>query len=260
MNKQQYYQKFGKIKIKKNIKIRHPVKNIKSNDPNRNYMIKFKYGNLNYNEEIEFHENIKKLIYKVMHSNNITMDWDDIYQEIWKKIIKCRHTWNESKGTMVSTWITIVAHSVINTLRQVVNKYNSRYCLYEDICSSSEGENSSDREKCDYIQFLQNEGELVDKSFENQIFKEKYVDFLNTLDEGEKLLLTAASEMQEIFIRAHENGVRLPHNHLKQKLGYDDCTYNTLIYNIRKKYCNAFNRKFEEYDNDNNEDSNAFLF
>ena len=25
---------------------------------------------------------------------------------------------------MVSTWITIVAHSVINTLRQVVNKYN----------------------------------------------------------------------------------------------------------------------------------------
>ena len=70
----------------------------------------------------------------------------------------------------------------------------------------------------------------------------------------------SVSEMQEIFIRAHENGVRLPHNHLKQKLGYDDCTYNTLIYNIRKKYCNAFNRKFEEYDNDNNEDSNAFLF
>jgi hypothetical protein len=43
-------------------------------------MIKFKYGNLSYVEEMEFHENVKKLIYKVMHSNNIKMDWDDVYQ------------------------------------------------------------------------------------------------------------------------------------------------------------------------------------
>jgi DNA-directed RNA polymerase specialized sigma24 family protein len=102
-----------------------------------------------------------------MHSNNVMMDWDDVYQEIWKKIIRCRHTWNESKGTMVSTWITIVANSVINTLRQSVNKYRSRYCLYDDICSSSDEENeSSDREKCDFVQFLNNNSEMMDKSFE----------------------------------------------------------------------------------------------
>jgi hypothetical protein len=146
---------------------------------------------------------------------------------------------------MVSTWITIVAHSVINTLRQVVNKYNSRYCLYEDLCSSSDEENSSDREKADYIQFLQNQEGLIDKSFEERIFQEKYTEFLNKLEECEKVFLKAASEIQENFIKAYENGVRLPHNNLKQKLGYDDCTYNTIIHNIRKKYCEVFNKKIE---------------
>lgn len=260
MNKQQFYKKFGKIKVKKHIKKRHPVVNVKTNDPNREYMIKFKYGNLSYLEEMEFHENIKKLIYKVMHTNNITMDFNDVYQEVWKKIIKCRHTWKQSKGTMVSTWITIVTHSVINTLRQVVTKYNSRYCLYDDICSSSKEENNNQIEKCDYVQSLQNEDDLIDKSFQRKLFEQKYYEFLSSLSEGEKLLLKTANEMSDNFIRANQNGVRLPHNNLKQKLGYDDCTYNTLIFNIKKKYCSVFNKKFEEVINEKMDNENEFLF
>jgi hypothetical protein len=47
---------------------------------------------------------------------------------------------------MVSTWITIVANSVINTLRQNVNRHNSRYCLYEDLCASADDDaESSDK-------------------------------------------------------------------------------------------------------------------
>ena len=66
--------------------------------------------------------------------------------------------------------------------------------------------------------------------------------------------------MQENFIHAHEHGVRLPHNNLKQKLGYDDCTYNTLIYNIRKKYCSVFDREFEEFYNVDINNENEYLF
>ena len=189
-----------------------------------------------------------------MHKNNVMMDWDDVYQEIWKKIIKCRHTWNESKGTMVSTWITIVANSVINTLRQNVNKYNSRYCLYDDLCSSSNEENDTDRMKYDYVQYLQNEQNLLDKSFDEQMWKEKYYEFLYSLNDCEKVFLKVANNMQEDFLKAYDNEKRLPLNKLKLKLGYDDSTYNMIVYNIRKKYCDIFDKKFLSLNNDKNDD------
>jgi hypothetical protein len=78
------------------------------------------------------------------------------------------------------------------------------------------------------------------------MFKEKYIQFWNTLNDCEKLFMLALNEMQDAFINAYDRRVRVPHNDLKMKLGYDDSTYNTIIYNIRRKYCMAFDKKFED--------------
>lgn len=262
MDYKTYFQLYGKIKVLDQIIQRHPVINVQVKDPNRKLMIKFKYGNLTIVQQMQFHDNIKKLIYKVMHNNNVMMDWDDVYQEIWKKIIKSKHTWNETKGTMVSTWITIVANSVINTLRQNVNKYNSRYCLYDDICSSSQqgNEQGGDRENVDFIQFVNNENDLYDKSFQNNIWNEKYSEFLNSLNESEKLFMKAVYEMDNKYYR-DLNKIKVSHTYLKNKLGYDDTTYYILINNIKKKYSEAFELNFEKQDiNENNNNTNEFIF
>lgn len=263
MDKQMFFKKYGKIKILDEINQRHPVHlDLQSNDPNRNYMIKFKYGNLSIIQQYKFHQNIKKLIYKVMHSNNVMMDWDDVYQQIWKKIIKCRHTWNESKGTRVSTWITVVANSVINTLRQNVNKYNSRYCLYDDIYSAVEDEDgtSSDRQKFDMLQYGQDEQTMMDDDFVKKLWMQKYNDFIVSLDEGQKVFMNAVLEMQDDFINAYDKKLKIPHNALKKKLGYDDAMYNTVLYNVRKKYCIAFQKRFDEFNYEKNNSKTQFLF
>lgn len=245
MDKQTYLQIYGKIKILNQIKQRHPVINVNINDPNRKYMIKFKYGNLTPMQENKFHNDIKKLIYRVMHNNNVMMDWDDVYQEIWKKIIKSRHTWNQSKGTMVSTWITIVANSVINTLRQNVNRHNSRYCLYEDLCASTDDDaESSDKQKMDLVQFINDDNNLYDKSFQKNIWNEKYIQFLNSLNESEKLFMQAVYDMDNNYY-CNFYKVKVSHTFLKNKLGFDDTTYYMIINNIKQKYCKAFNVKLE---------------
>lgn len=72
--------------------------------------------------------------------------------------------------------------------------------------------------------------------------------------------MLTVNDMQDAFINAYDRRVRIPHNDLKMKLGYDDSTYNTIIYNIKRKYCNSFNKKFEESNDLKNKDKNEFLF
>jgi DNA-directed RNA polymerase specialized sigma24 family protein len=147
-------------------------------------MIKFKYGQTTMEEENLLHENIKNLIYNVMHKNCVRMEFEDVYHEIWKKIIKSKHTWDENNGTRVSTWIVVVANSVINTLRLSVNKYNSRYCLYGDLATNNEDESANDMAD---VVALNNE---EDNSFtEDMEFKDNYKNFCKLLSENERKML-----------------------------------------------------------------------
>ena len=260
MNKEEFKKKYGKIKVLDKIIERHPITNIKISDPNRELMIKFKYGNLTTQEQNQFHQNIKKLVYKVMHSNNIMMEWDDIYQEIGKKIIKFRHTWNENKGTMVSTWITIVANSVINTLRLNVNKYNSYCCLYDDIFTGMpENEQDSGNDKADLIQ-NQNENILLNKEQELNFWKEKYKEFLEELDSRELIVMKAIQQKQDKFIRTFQRNVRMPFNVVRKELGLNDSEFNIILYNIRKKYSIMFNKKFKIENKKDKNRKNNYLF
>lgn len=234
------YIRVGKIKVIKNIGRRVPVLTPPKRDKNRELMIKFKYGMLTDMEETIFHDAIKKLIYKVMHSNNVMMDWDDVYQEIWKKIVNCRHTWNESHGTMVSTWITIVANSVINTLKKNVGRYKSRYVLYDDLIDEDDSRNSN--EVCDIIA---DHGRSIetDPMESRIIWNEQYGEFLSMLSDAERSLIETAKTMDAKF-SGMKKSRKPPLNELRKRLGYDTPTFNALMVDIRQKIAKVFGNGF----------------
>lgn len=262
MDAETFQRKYGKLKYLEEITARHPVPHFGKTDINRELMIKFKYGNLTKEEEEMFHNAIKKMIFKVMHKNNVMMDWDDVYQEIWKKICKSRHTWKEWKGTMVSTWITIVANSVINTLRQTVNRYKSRFVLYDDlVASSDEGGESSQQSKCDVVAFESDEEKLIDSNIRKMMLKEEYEMFREKLDDAEKIVFDIIMSMTDEILDAYDSRIKIPYKELRLQSGYDEATFAMIIYGIKKKYCETFNVRLTGCEESHEGDSDTeFLF
>ena len=262
MDSEEFKSRYGKIRYLERIDCRKPVQPLGKKDINRELMIKFKYGNLTGDEENAFHDAIKKMIFKVMHKNNIMMDWDDVYQEIWKKICKSRHTWKEWKGTMVSTWITIVANSVINTLRQTLNRYNSRFVLYDDVIKPSETGDRQQQDKCDIVSFNRDEDRMMDSGIRKLLWNEQYAEFRSKLDGAERLVFDIALSMQDDIIDAYDNRLKMPYKELRARSGYDEATFAMIIYHLKRKYCEAFGISFNEDGNDSSDDGSGteFLF
>lgn len=151
----------------------------KEKDRNRELMIKYKYNRITEDELNQLHNGLSKLIYKIIHSNNIYIDTEEIYQEVWLKIAKSKHTWNETKGTFVSTWVSLVCQSVCNTLRKSLLKRRSCFCLYEDLKGEEIGVSSED--------FITNKGLIEEETvFGVFIKKEEWEKFISKLDEKEK--------------------------------------------------------------------------
>ena len=260
---EKFRSRYGRIRYLDVIACRHPVPKLGKTDINRSLMIKIKYGNLTTSEGGQFHGASKKMIYKGMHSNNVMMDWNDVYQEIWKKICKSRHTWKEWKGTMVSTWITIVANSVINTLRQTVNKYNSRFVLYDDLMQSNDDGSQNSENKCDAVVFESNEGLMTDGAMKKMLWDEQYAEFVDKLDSAEKMVLGIIVSMQDDILDAFDNRLKIPHKELRAKTGYDEATFAMIVYGIKRKYCETFNIDFLEHNIDKPEEDDSdteFLF
>lgn len=263
MTNEEFKHKYGKIRYNPVIEKRNPVCGINIKDRNRELMIKFKYNNITDREGYEFHDAIKKIIYKVMHTNNVMMDWDDVYQEIWKKITHCRHTWKEWKGTMVSTWITIVANSVINTLRQKVNKHNSRFCLYDDLfqpSNDSDSDGNQSQEKCDFLAFSVQDDGIEDAETKKRMLSEKMNEFLNSLSQVERHIYNMALAMEDKIIDSYDRNFKLPYNELKAKTGYDGATFAIIMYNIKKKYCEAFGVRFVDNAKKDDGSDTEYLF
>ena len=214
--------------------VRSPVEN--TNDPNRELMIKFKYNTATDLDTTKLHENIKKLIYKVMHNNCIMMEFEDVYQEVWKKITKSKHSWNEKKGTRVSTWIVCVANSVVNSLRHTVNRHNSRLCLYDDL-EQNECTNNIE----DYL--LQKNKGLDNQIQDNSmllgiVFSDDYKHFYNVLNPNEKMVLDSMFEIND-NMRKPKQG-RIPYNMLGKKLNLKHNELKKIMTGLKEKFNESF--------------------
>lgn len=221
--------------ISKGTKIRVPIIDSKKvNDPNRILMIKFKYNISTNAEETKLYENIKNLIYKAMHKNSVMMPFEDVCQEIWKKIIKSKHTWDELKGTKVSTWIVIVANSVINTLRKEIARYNSRYCLYEDLNSEKDDEND------DIESSVALKNHVIGDESETPAYENNFKNFYDELTVKEKKIVDMAFKMSDRNAARNYNHGKISLLSLRRKLGVDQETYDKIISGMREKFYSHF--------------------
>lgn len=222
--------------ISKGTSIRVPIVDSKKiNDPNRILMIKFKYSISTAEEETKLYENIKNLIFKAMHKNNVMMPFEDVCQEIWKKIIKSKHTWDELKGTRVSTWIVVVANSVINTLRKEITKYNSRYCLYEDLNSEKSGEETDDIESSVALK-----NHLMDEDYDVPVYENNFTNFYKELTPKEKRLVDMAFQISDKNAAKNYNHGKISILSLRKKLGIDQDVYDKIISGMKEKFYNHF--------------------
>ena len=74
------------------------------------------------------------------------------------------------------------------------------------------------------------------------------------------MLVVAGLEKRDDIIESCERGSHAQLNELKQRLGYDDATYNAMVYNIRRKFCEIFDYKFVEYNDEQDDSDNEFIF
>ena len=242
-----FMERHGRLRILGSIGARRPVTPPAKFDRNRKLMIKFKYGCLSGVEETQFHEDMRKLIYKAMHRGAVQMDWDDLYQEIWRKIVKSRHSWNESNGTMVSTWITIVAMSVMNTMRKRVNAYHSRYIPYEDVVGapSADEDGPSQNEACDIIA-----GAVPDEGLEHLLVNDQYDRLIESMSPSERAFMEAARQAMGMDGAAGGGRrERLSFGELRSRLGYSLPEFNQVLHSVRDKIQSVFpgmKRKEEE--------------
>lgn len=204
--------------------------NANGKDPNRELMIKFKYDLATEQDIQQFHENVKKLIYKAIHSNRTNMDFNDLYQEIWKKIIKSKNSWNEQKDIQVSTWIVCVANSVINGCRSKINQHNSRYCLYDDIYPESEDENERD--------FLSRKVISEENPYHKTAFSDDYNHFYESLNDNERKVLRALYEINSNS-RIKKYG-KIPYRHIRNKLSLKQDELLAIIDGLKSKFVGSF--------------------
>lgn len=152
----------------------------KIDDPNRQLMIKYKYNKISDEQLNELHDKIKKLLYDLIHKNFVKVNTKDVYQQIWKKIAKAKHSWNENAGTRVSTWIVCVCMSVINGLRMKQKKIDDRYILYDDLQEREEGDSLPGQ------QIAQKYGLMEEKPLQSICFSEEFKKFMDTLNDNER--------------------------------------------------------------------------
>lgn len=93
-------------------------------------MLKFKYDQISDTEMKEFKDKIDGMFWKLVANKWHPNEIEDVLQEIWMRLYRKKHLWDESKPVKVSTWMHKVAESVqIN----MGHKKRTRYDRMEKI-------------------------------------------------------------------------------------------------------------------------------
>lgn len=211
-------------------------KTISFEESNRQLMIKYKYDTITNSELNCFYKNIEKLIFKIIKKNYVTENFNDVFNEIWKRIAKYKHKWDENNGTCVSTWISKVALNVINTIRKKNMTYSSRNVSYDgmfiydkhgeanevdiDVLVERNKDNSGEERKDFYENML--------KCFENLSETERKI--VELCLDGEPETLVIENE-KRVYKRRYASAT-----FIKKKLNLTSNQYKKYMKSIGEKY------------------------
>lgn len=100
-------------------------------DKNMELMVKYKYDTISEDELNELYENLEKVVYKIVRHNYVSENFEDVCNEVWRRIAKYKHKFDETKNICVTTWVGKVTINVINTIRRKSIVYKSRNVSYD---------------------------------------------------------------------------------------------------------------------------------
>lgn len=205
-------------------------------DPNRQLFIKYKYNKITESQLKQLHDQLQKLIHDVIRKNYIIMDQKDVYQQIWKKIAKAKHSWNEDAGTKVSTWIVIVCISVINGLRLKVKKNRQRYVLYNDLNPQIQQDDNNQRGQTMALKY----GMLEQKPLQNLCFSQQMSNFLEQLTEQEKNIVDIILnvDLKDLNKNGNDKYVKkqITKSYIQQKIGVKGKQFVEIFEGLKQKF------------------------
>lgn len=209
----------------------------KERDRNRELMIKYKYDRISHSELNQLEASLSKLIYKIIHRNNIYLETKDIYQEVWLKIAKSKNTWNEAIGTHVSTWIGLVCQSVCNTLRHRFVRHIDRITSYDGMILEDSGRSAEDF--ISGINFLE-DSTALDKVISGDIWKK----FILSLDPMEKSIIdiiasTTVADLEKVNGKGCCTS-KITKVYLRRVLDLSECQLNKFLKSLKKKYYEVY--------------------
>ena len=204
-------------------------------DRNRELMLKFRFGTITAEELDEFHDAVKNIIYKTMHRNPVMMNFEDVYHEIWWKICRFRHTWNPGKDTMVSTWITIVAESVINSIRKRLTRRMRHEALYEDISPGIDCGSDGNPSGADYLAYSESEDEEASPpAAEYSEIMERLYSELE--DECDKRLLDLVEDLSDELATATVRKRKKLYRRIASEIGISEDEIPGRMWRLQKAY------------------------
>ena len=232
---------YGSIKFEIKKEEKPQNKTISFEENNRQLMIKYKYDTITDFELNCFYKNIEKLIFKIIKKNYVTENFNDVCNEIWKRIAKYKHKWDENNGTCVSTWISKVALNVINTIRKKNMTYSSRNVSYDGMFVYDKHGQANEVDVEALVEMdKDNSGE------ERKNFYDNMLGCFNNLNEIERMIV-------ELCLNGDSNSLILDGESRIYKRKYASATFIkkklNLTTNQYKKYMKSIGEKYVKSQN-----------
>lgn len=213
---------------------------------NHDLMIKYKYDTITDRELNVLYKNLEKFIYKIVRKNYVNENFQDVCNEIWRRIAKYKHKWDENKGVCVTTWVGKVAFNVIQTIRKNTISYKTHHLSYDGVFAYGKG---GEAKEIDMEQII---SENKDYSGERRMeFYEGMKSCFNEFNEMEKKIVSLCldSDPETLVLENEERTYNRRYasaSFIKKKLNLTTNQYKKYMKSIGEKY--AKNR--EEYADD----------
>ena len=226
----------SKKEIVKKELIKSPKAKPTLKERNKELMIKYKYDNITDDELSELYTNLEKLIFKIVRSNYVTENFGDVCNEIWRRIAKYKHKWDENNGDYVTTWVGKVAINVIQTLRKRSMLYRARNVSYDGMVTFGKGGEEKEVEMDKLI--ADNKDDSGEK---RKVFYENIMSCFDVFDETEKKIveLFLEGDTENLVIDDENRTYKRRYasaSFIKKKLSLTQNEYNKYIKSIGEKY------------------------
>lgn len=203
---------------------------------NMELMIKYKYDTITPSELNELYFNLEKVVFKIVKNNYVSENFEDVCSEIWRRIAKYKHKFDETKNICVTTWVGKISINVINTIRKKSMTYKARHVSYDGLTGYDKKGNQIEIDAEKII------AEEKDYSAERRVeFYDKIMECFDVFNETEKKIvkLFLEGDVDKLVLDNESRIYKRRYasvSFIKKKLNLTQHQYAKYIKSIGEKY------------------------